>query len=126
MRRALVVIVLATLVIGRPVPARAHHDVEFGLAMEAAALNIVYTPAKFLTAIGGLALGGLTGLLTGGDTRAAYAVWAPTASGTFMLTPAHLEGKRPIEFFGSDYADRPSDASGPVEGRGIYEAQYSR
>ena len=126
MRRTLALAVLAMLVFGRPGAARAHHDREFGLAIGAAASDLVYTPAKVIVAIGGLALGGITGLLTGGNTRAAYAVWVPAASGTFVLTPAHLEGAEPIEFFGSDYADRPSTGSGVTEGRGIYEAQYSR
>src|SRR5438876_296179 len=78
------------------------------VAAVAAAANLLYLPAKTLVAIGGLGVGALTGLLTGGDIRAAYAVWVPAAGGTFLLTPAHFEGTRPIEFFGSDYADRPS------------------
>ena len=71
-----------------------------------------------------LALGSLTGALTGGDVRAAYALWVPAASGTYLLTPAHLEGTVPIEFFGSDYADQPSTAATAVEGGGIYDIQY--
>ena len=126
MRRVLVVLVLGMLVLGRPVPGRAQPGAEFGLAVGAAGANLLYVPAKVITAIGGLALGGMTGLLTGGDTRAAYAIWVPTAGGTFLLTPNNLDGTEPIEFFGSDYADRPSKGTGVTEGRGIYEAQYSR
>ena len=126
MRRVLVVVVLGMFVLGRPVPGRAQPGAEFGLAVGAAGANLLYIPAKVITAIGGLALGGMTGLLTGGDTRAAYAVWVPAASGTFLLTPSNLDGTEPIEFFGSDYADRPSKGTGVTEGRGIYEAQYSR
>jgi len=126
MRRVLVVVVLGILLLGRPVPGRAQPGAEFGLAIGAAAANLVYTPVKVITAFGGLALGGMTGLLTGGDVRAAYAVWVPAASGTFMLTPNNLDGTEPIEFFGSDYADRPSKGAAVTEARGIYEAQYSR
>ena len=47
-------------------------------------------------------------LITGGNTRAAYALWVPAASGDYLLTPAHIDGSRPLQFFGSDYADRPT------------------
>jgi hypothetical protein len=89
---------------------------------------LLYTPAKVIVAVGGLTLGGLTGLLTGGDTRSAYAVWVPVATGTYFLTPSHLDGSEPIEFFGtSDYADTPStSAAAAMEAGAIYEAEYSR
>ena len=125
MRRVLVALVLLGIVLGRPAPLRAHSAAaELGLAVGAAAGNLVYLPVKGIVAFGGLALGALTGLLTGGDLRAAYAVWVPAASGTYFLTPAELEGTEPIEFFGSDYADQPSRAAGAVEGAGIYDIQY--
>ena len=129
MRRVLVALVFLSSVLGRPAPLRAQSPiVEFGLAVGAAGANLVYLPVKVVVAFGGLVLGALTGTLTGGDERAAYAVWVPAASGTYLLTPAHLEGTVPIEFFGSDYADRPSPAAAAVEGSGIYdiEYQYSR
>jgi len=107
MRRVLVALVLLGIVLGRPAPLRAHSAAaELGLAL------------------GGLVLGGVTGALTGGDERAAYAIWVPAASGTYLLTPAKLEGTEPIEFFGSDYADQPSTAATAVEGGGIYDIQY--
>ena len=103
-----VVFALVLALDGQPALATHSQAGEAGLAVGAAAANLLYLPAKTLVAIGGLGVGALTGLLTGGDIRAAYAVWVPAAGGTFMLTPAHFEGTRPIEFFGSDYADRPS------------------
>ena len=125
MRRLLVALLLVGVVLGRPAPLRAHCAVaELGLAVGAAAGNLVYLPVKTVVAISGLALGALTGVLTGGDVRAAYAVWVPAASGTYLLTPAHLEGTVPIEFFGSDYADQSSRAAGAAEGAGIYDIQY--
>ena len=101
-------LVLAAIL--QPQPARAAHTQagEAGLALSAAAANLVYVPVKTLVAVGGLGLGAFTGVLTGGDVRAAYALWVPAVGGTFLLTPAHLDGTRPIEFFGSDYTDRPS------------------
>ncbi len=125
MRRVLVALVLLGVVLGRPAVLRAESAAaEFGLAVGAAAGNLVYLPVKVIVALGGLALGGLTGALTGGDERAAYAVWVPAASGTYLLTPAHLEGTVPIEFFGSDYADQSSKTAGATEGAGIYDIQY--
>ena len=88
-------------------------------------MDLVYTPIKVLTAMVGLPIGAMTGVLTGGDVRSAYAVWVPTASGTYFITPAHLEGTEPVQFFGSDYADRPS-ASAEADKGGIYDAMYSR
>ena len=126
MRTVLIAVVLGMLVLGRPTPGHAQSGREFGLAVLSAGANLFYIPAKIITAFGGLALGGMTGVLTGGDTRAAYAVWVPTASGTYILRPSNLEGTEPIEFFGSDYADRPSKNGEATQGTGIYEAQYSR
>src|SRR5437870_8325264 len=125
MRRVLVALVLLGVVLGRPAVLRAERAAaELGLAVGAAAGNLVYLPVKLIVAFGGLALGSLTGVLTGGDERAAYAVWVPAASGTYLLTPAHLEGPVPIEFFGSDYADQSSKTAGAAEGAGIYDIQY--
>src|SRR5207247_2042039 len=97
MRRVLVALVLLGIVLGRPAPLRAHSAAaELGLAVGAAAGNLVYLPVKGIVALGGLVLGGVTGALTGGDVRAAYAIWVPAASGTYLLTPAKLEGTEPI------------------------------
>jgi len=116
--------VLALLLLGRPAIGSTGGQ-EFGKAIAAAALDLVYTPAKTITALVGLPIGAMTGLLTGGDTRSAYAVWVPMTSGTYFITPANLEGAEPVEFFGSDYADTPSTTDEADKG-GIYDAQYSR
>src|SRR5207237_10305614 len=76
---------------------------EFGLASGAVGASLLYPPPKVLTALLGLPAGALAGVVTGGDLRTMYAVWVPTVTGTYFLTPAHLEGARPIEFFGSHY-----------------------
>src|SRR5919201_5345537 len=110
-RSVLAGLLLVGVVLGRPMTGAAHVRTpgqEFGLAVGAAASNILYVPAKVVVAAGGLLLGSLTGFLTGGNVGAAYAVWVPTASGTFLLTPDHLDGTREVLFFGNDYADRPS------------------
>jgi hypothetical protein len=119
--------IVAALVLGRPVAGRAASPAgEAGLALLAATTNLGYLPVKTAMAGVGLLVGAVTGILTGGDTRAAYAIWVPTASGTYLVRPAHLDGSEPLEFFGSDYADTPSTAPAVSETGGVYEAQYSR
>jgi hypothetical protein len=118
---------LALLVVGRPAVGRAGHTPgeEAGLALAAAGSNLVYAPAKTIVALIGLPVGALTGFLTLGDTRAAYAIWVPTVGGTYFLRPANMDGSEPIEFFGSDYADTPSTAASVVEFSDVYNAMYS-
>lgn len=127
MKRALsIAAVVLALLAGRPAAGSATQDgQEFSMAIAAAAANLLYTPAKIVTAVVGFPVGAMCGWLTGGDTRAAYAVWVPTMSGSYFITPANLEGREPIEFFGTDYADTPSRARGPYTG-GIYDVQYAR
>ena len=125
MRKLVVVLTLIALVLGRAVPGQAHSaGEEAGYAIGAATLNLVYLPAKTLVAIGGFILGAATGFATGGDTRAAYALWVPTLSGTFFLRPAHLQGTEPIQFFGKDYADQPSSIPAVADGGVVYEGLY--
>lgn len=127
MRKLIVGLLLGACLLPRP--ARAHEHTqggEFGLALAAAGANILYLPAKAIVATGGLFLGSITGVLTGGDAEAAYAVWVPAAGGTFFLTPQHVDGTVPIEFFGSDYADRPSTVRSYTDRNVAYDALYTR
>jgi hypothetical protein len=117
-------------VMGGPAPSWAEREPidggkEASLAFLAAGANLFYVPAKLVVAGLGLAAGGVAGVLTGGSERAAYAFWVPTATGTFMLGPAEIWGDKPVEFFGHDYADRPSTAPAAAEAGSIYEAAYS-
>ena len=64
-------------------------------------------------------------VLTGGDTRAAYALWVPTAGGDFMVRPSHLDGSERLQFFGSDYTDHASTISRQSDGSTIYDATYN-
>jgi hypothetical protein len=128
MPKLVAMLALALLVVGRPAVGRAYLSPgeEFGLALASAASNLLYIPAKVVVAAVSLPVGALTGVLTGGDMRAAYAIWVPAASGTYLLRPANIDGTEPIDFFGRDYADRPSHADTTMEG-GIYDTtQYSQ
>ena len=104
MRRASITLLLMAFLACGPVRAQDRDPGrEFGLAGASVAANLLYTPPKLLTALIGLPLGALTGVCTGLNVRSMYAVWVPTVTGTYFITPAHLEGTRPIEFFGSHY-----------------------
>jgi hypothetical protein len=129
MRNVVAGLLFGALILGAGAPARAQcvgqcEASEVGLSFAAAASNLVYFPAKLTVAAFGLVAGGINGFLTGGDTRAAYAVWVPTATGTFLLTPRNFDGTEPIQFFGTDWADRPSTASRENDGSRIYDAGY--
>jgi hypothetical protein len=73
----------------------------------------------------GLPVGAVAGFLNGGDTRAAYAIWVPTAGGNYFLTADMMDGRQPVEFFGSDYADRPGRYGQTHHGSGAYDAKYT-
>jgi len=127
MRKLVVGLSLAALVLGRAIPSQAQPHTageEAGLSIGATTLNFLYLPAKMLVATGGFLLGGLAGVMTGGDTRAAYALWVPTMSGTWLLRPANMEGSEPVKFFGTDYADTPSTYPSKADGGVVYDALY--
>ena len=68
-----------------------------GVSLAAALLNAVYFPARLVLTIVTAELGGFTGMMTGGDRRAAEAVWDAT-EGQGFITPAMLEGREPMRF----------------------------
>jgi hypothetical protein len=107
MRKTIVSLALAASLAVAPSVARADsqgNEVLFSFA--SAFCNLGYTPAKVAVAAVGFPIGAMAGLLNGGDTRAAYAFWVPTIGGTYFLTSDMMDGRQPVEFFGSDYADR--------------------
>ena len=73
-----------------------------GIGMQAgsALATIAYFPFKAVTAIGGGIVGGLGYLFSGGSRSAANAVWGPSVYGTYIITPDHLAGRKPVQFFG--------------------------
>jgi hypothetical protein len=92
-----------------PPPVRAMTQAEEALlAVAATWANIFYVPAKLAVAAGSIPVGGLAGVLSGGDMRTAYAIWVPAMGGTYFLTNGHLDGSRQVEFFGADYEDTPT------------------
>jgi hypothetical protein len=107
---SLAVLLCVAPVAGAHVPGANHSTPghEAALAVTAALASLVYFPAKVAMASVGLVSGGLTGLVTGGDTRAEYAVLVPLVGGDYVVRPAHVDGVRPFEVFGTHYDDEPS------------------
>jgi hypothetical protein len=128
MRTVIVALLAAALGV---LPAQAHEPeanqgLEVGDAVAATYINLGYVPAKLVVATVGMVGGALAGFMTGGDTRAAYALWVPTVGGDWFVRPEHLEGERGLAFFGSDYDDTPSLRGGENDTTYGYQGLYSR
>jgi hypothetical protein len=82
-----------------------------GAGMQAAsfALTIPYGAAKCAFALTGAIVGGLTYVFTGLDTNAAKKVWHTSMYGTYVITPEHIRGEKPIRFLG--VAEEPASAT---------------
>jgi hypothetical protein len=79
--------------------------------------TLLYFPLKAVFAISGGIVGGLTYVFTGGDEHAAKSVWNTTLYGTYIITPDHIQGNRPIRFLGiadSNDAQAPAPAPEPI------------
>jgi len=132
MRRTLLGILCAGLLLGGGVRVASAAAAQFspgqeaGWSLGAMGANLGYFPAKLVVASVGAVGGGLAGFLTGGSTRAAYAIWVPTMGGTWLLTPSQLDGSQPVGFFGRDYADTASGMSEDPESSRIYSSRYMK
>jgi len=77
--------------------APAHPVERAGASLASALCNVVYFPLRFALTVVTAGLGGFTGMMTGGDLRAADAVWDAT-EGQGFITPAILEDSEPLRF----------------------------
>jgi hypothetical protein len=76
--------------------------------------SLFYFPLKTVFAISGSIVGGLAYLFSGGNENAAKPVWETSLYGTYVLTPDHLKGDRPIRFLGvADSNDAPAPTPAP-------------
>lgn len=87
--------------------------------MQAASVltTLVYFPLKAAFAIGGGIVGGLAYAFSGGNEQAAKSIWDTSLYGTYLITPDHLQGNRPIRFLGvadSNEAPAPPPAPEPI------------
>lgn len=73
-----------------------------GAGLQAASwlATLPYGAAKVCFAILGGVTGGLTYAFSGGNLDAAKAVWHTSVYGTYVLTPEHLQGDKPVRFLG--------------------------
>lgn len=86
-----------------------------GMQAAAAVSTILYFPFKAAFAIGGGIVGGLAYAFSGGNEQAAKSIWDTSLRGTYVITPDHLQGDRPIRFLGvADSADASAPAPEPI------------
>ena len=71
-----------------------------GMGALSAVSTILYFPFKGAFALGGGIVGGLAYLFSGMSEQAAKNIWIPSMYGTYVITPEHLNGERPVRFFG--------------------------
>lgn len=85
-----------------------------GLGVGSAMATLVYAPVKLCYALGGLVIGGLAWGFSGGDNSVAGVVLTPSVLGDYVITPAHLSGEDPVEFFGRESTpDKMAVSAGP-------------
>lgn len=85
-----------------------------GMQAAAGFSTLLYLPFKAAFAIGGGIVGGLTYLFSGLDENSAKRVWNTTLYGTYIITPEHLQGDKPIRFLGvPDQADQATGQPAP-------------
>ena len=80
----------------------------------AAVSSILYFPLKAVFAIGGGIVGGLAYAFSGGNENAAKSIWTTSMYGTYIITPDHLRGDKPIRFLGVADMDAPAQANAPA------------
>ena len=81
---------------------------EAGLGAGAGLSTVFYVPAKAVYAALGAATGGIAYCVTGGDVEVANEIWNASINGTWVLTPAMLEGTEKIHF---NAPPRPMESS---------------
>lgn len=98
------------------VPSSAEGGSPSGAGMQAAAglLTIPYVACKAAFAIAGGIVGGLTYVFTGGNESAAKSVWTTSMYGTYIITPEHLRGDKPIRFLGVADSEEPAPSTAPA------------
>jgi len=71
-----------------------------GIQVASVLSTILYFPFKAAFALGGGLVGCLTYAFTGGNESAAKSVWETSVYGTYLITPEHLSGDKPVRFLG--------------------------
>ena len=85
-----------------------------GMLAMAGLSTLLYFPLKAVFAISGGIVGGLAYVFSGGSEQTAKSVWNTSLYGTYIITPDHLRGNRPIRFLGvADSNDAQAPAPAP-------------
>jgi hypothetical protein len=85
-----------------------------GMQVAAGASTLLYFPLKAAFAISGGIVGALAYAFSGGNEHVAKSIWTTSLYGTYIITPDHLQGNRPIRFLGvADSNDAPASATAP-------------
>ncbi|MGQ0811438.1 MAG: hypothetical protein ACT4OO_09475 [Nitrospiraceae bacterium] len=71
-----------------------------GIQAASAVCTILYFPFKAAFAIGGGIVGGLAYAFSGGSETTAKSIWTTSMYGTYIITPEHLKGDKPVRFLG--------------------------
>jgi hypothetical protein len=71
-----------------------------GLQVASWMATVPYGAAKVAYALSGSIVGGLTWAMTGGNTKAAEAVWNPSIYGDYIVQPQNLTGEKSLHFVG--------------------------
>lgn len=74
---------------------------QYGLGVASVFTSLPYSIGKFVFATMGGIFGGFTYLFSGGNEKAAKAVWDTSMRGTYVISSRHLKGEEPIRFFGT-------------------------
>lgn len=85
-----------------------------GLSVASWVLTVPYGAAKCAFAILGGIFGAGAYAATGGDLDTAKKVWTTSMYGTYIITPEHLKGEKPVRFFGQATEDRSASAPAPA------------
>jgi len=73
---------------------------QYGLGVASVFTSLPYSIGKFVFATMGGIFGGFTWVFSGGNDRAANAVWDTSMRGTYVISPRHLKGEEPVRFLG--------------------------
>jgi hypothetical protein len=106
-RARIAALALATVIGLAPAAGRAQEAGGFegaGLGAASALSTLVYGPVKIAMAVTGLVIGPFAWALTAGDSDVMWRVIDTTVRGDYVVTPTHLRGEQPLEFFGREPA----------------------
>lgn len=111
-RNLFVATAVGLLIVSIAPPARAadnsgNSPVGVGLQVASWVTTVPYGAAKVAYALTGGIVGGLTWILTGGNTTIANAVWVPSITGDYIVQPQNLTGEKSLHFVGGS-SDKPT------------------